>query len=427
MENIYRKFKADLVRYYVFHRAERQALRLIKQAKPLPQENLHGYLIIPCDPESVIGSRGDEAMIVALLQSIRSKDAQSPIKMIVRDEKVAESIKNANLDSNLETYPIWNCPYPLPILFDAIEKMQPKEFFVIGADCIDGAYSPYLSLELIAQYAFAARCGIKVHLLGFSYNQNPYTGINKLFHKLSRYGIPFNLREDVSLGRFNRFTGVQGQLVADTAFLLKPDFDSESINEIKRWKAAQDDGSKFIAFNFHPMLRAYASADDVKEDALKVAGQLRVILEKHKEVRLVLLPHDDRKRVTDNHMLAPIHNYLCDRGYGNRIYYNQTVPRSAQLKAIASLMDGVISSRMHLAIASLGMEVPVMVANYQGKFEGLFNHFSLPKDLRLSPSEFCSQQLADRFDYFYENLSMLKETVIKNLPAVIRLAQRNVE
>lgn len=50
---------------------------------------------------------------------------------------------------------------------------------------------------------------------------------------------------------------------------------------------------------------------------------------------------------------------------------------ACEIKALCSHLDCLISGRMHLAIAALGMGIPVACIEYQGKFEGLFRHFGI--------------------------------------------------
>lgn len=106
------------------------------------------------------------------------------------------------------------------------------------------------------------------------------------------------------------------------------------------------------------------------------------------------------------------------------MYYHK-VPGAANIKAITGLMDGVVSSRMHLAIAALGMNVPVLVSDYQGKFSGLFKHFRLPQEFVVAPTDFISENFEAIFDDFYSRTDELWAIIKKNLPEVLKLSQKN--
>ena len=47
------------------------------------------------------------------------------------------------------------------------------------------------------------------------------------------------------------------------------------------------------------------------------------------------------------------------------------------MKGLVGLVDFAVTGRMHLAIAALGMEVPVVALAYQGKFDGMMQRFDL--------------------------------------------------
>ena len=177
--------------------------------------------------------------------------------------------------------------------------------------------------------------------------------------------------------------------------------------------------------NFHPMLRTYSGAEDVKGDAIILAHRMEEILQQHPTVSLVLIPHDDRSRLSDNLMLSTIFDTL--HKYHSRIFYSPEVPRAPQLKALCGLLDGLISSRMHLAIAAFGMEVPVMAATYQGKFEGLFLHFNLDDTFLLNPKRFLSHEIVETFASFLQAIPDLKKQFSERLPVVQQLSYKNLK
>ena len=401
-----------------------KAVRIIRKVEPV--ESHTGLVIIPCDPESVIGSRGDEAMISAVICNFRKRHLTEKINIIAQGEVARNYIKSAELDNNIEVIECWNYAYPFERIYNSVIKACPREVAIVGADCIDGAYAPNLSLDLLLLYAAFQRTSIPVYFTGFSYNQQPYWLINKVIKWLGLKNLP--LRDDVSLARYQLKTGMKGTLVADAAFMLNPNTDFKDYQFIKDWVVCQHEKKNLVvAFNFHPMLKQYNSLDEISQDAHTMAENLSIILERNENLSILLLPHDDRTRVNDGTMLTVIYNDLKDRFNGDRLAYLNKVPRASQLKAIASLMDGVVSSRMHLAIAALGSGVPVMVADYQGKFEGLFNHFNLPHKYRLNPNDFCSREFIIYIKNFIIQLSELRRTISNNLQHVLILSAKNFQ
>ncbi|MCH5312438.1 MAG: polysaccharide pyruvyl transferase family protein [Prevotella sp.] len=385
-----------------------------------------GLVIIPAAPETVVGSRGDEAMITVAIQNFRERFPKDVIYILVNGNIANENIQKAHLDNNIKVIECSNTIYSVRDVFNQICIIKPAEVVIIGADCMGGVYSPKYSLVLLSLYKLSVCAGIRTSLFGFSYNEHPYKGINKAFRYMN--DLTYNIRDPHSLERFSKFTHIKGNLVADAAFLLKPRIDFESYDEIKSWVDNLHIHEQLvIAFNFHPMLRKYNQESERVNDAKSVAKNLVSALKTHSNVNFLLLPHDDRNGIGDMVMLDIINTILLESGFANRILYLRNVPRASHLKAICALMDGVISGRLHLAIASLGSGVPVLVGSYQDKFKGLLRHFKISNDYVLSIEDFCDESFQDKFNQFISNLSDLKIHVRQELPAVMTLAQNNLK
>ena len=82
---------------------------------------------------------------------------------------------------------------------------------------------------------------------------------------------------------------------------------------------------------------------------------------------------------------------------------------------------------MHLAIAALGMHVPVMAAECQGQVRGLFAHFDYPEHYLLTPEQFCGDAFLGAADVFVANLRNLKLHILTALPKVRELSRKNFE
>lgn len=384
-------------------------------------------VIVPCDPQSVGGSRGDEAMITAVIQRYRRSSPMIPIHIVCSDEGIGY-IRYLPIE-RISPIPSWNGSYSTERVYRSIIAAKPSDVVILGADCMDGFYSPLLSLELLSIYDLCCKTpNLRAHLLGFSFNDKPSLMMVRAFKSLSP-DTKILIRDGVSLTRYQNRVNRQAELVADAAFMLQPQFDFPLYEKVKLWADLQRaDGKRIIGLNFHPMLRSYSGEEDIKIDAQLLAQNVEKILSMHSDVSFVLIPHDDRSRRTDNLMLSTVYNYLKGLNQGSyRVYYSPEVPRAAQLKAMCGLLDGLISSRMHLAIAALGMGVPVMAATYQGKFEGLFEHFGLDDSFLLDPKRFLSNALVFTFDSFIKDLPDLKKQISIRLPLVQELSIANLK
>ena len=423
------RLKKRLVERIVLHKEFRSyshALRRIAPAAPQTQKSL---VIIPCAPDSVIGSRGDEAMIVASIQNFRrSAGTEAPVTIICSDSFSNPGWSWLQQRYNVSLSKIWNGPYPVGKVVDEVVKLQPSEIYILGADCMDGQYSPYISFELLALYTILRKKQYRISLLGFSYNNHPHRLLNRLFRKIGK-DVPFNLRDSISLEHFRQHTRLPNtRLVADAAFMLVPDSKSEAASRYKtKIDALRKNGATVVlAFNLHPMLRKEQTQQELAEYARAMSSRFQELLLKHPNLGIVLLPHDDRKRISDNYMLAGMYEQLSQE-FAQRVIYDSQVYRAEEIKGFLNQFDGVISSRMHLAIAALGMEVPVMTSEYQDKFRGLFSHFNYPEKYLLTPEEFSSSLFTRRVNEFIGELVELREHIHAKLTDVMELSNFNFQ
>lgn len=382
-------------------------------------------VIVPCDPESIGGSRGDEAMIVATIQFYTSLNPTLPIYIVSADNAGNEYISSLPY-TNIKPLKCWYGAYPLEKLYNTILSVQPKDVCILGADCMDGFYSPYISLMLLAIHdLFSQTQNVKSHLLAFSFNASPSWMMRYAFKKVNKQ-LAINLRDYVSHTRYEKMVGNAGVL-ADAAFSLQYDEHFAGYDRMKEWCSKQrKECKKIVAFNLHPMLRQYNYSEEIVDDAKKVTKNLAVMMHRYKSVAIVLLPHDARKRISDNNMLSIVYDELKNE-YADRLYYDAKVYHAAQLKGMCGLFDALISSRMHLAIAALGREVPVMAATYQGKFEGLFQHFGLSEEYLMAPLAFCTDEFQYVLDKFFDNHNELHNIIKEALPKVLTLSKKNFQ
>ena len=416
-------FKQHIVRIISFYHIFRQWKRLSKQAKNSnyqPSEN-PVLVLVPCDPWSVGGSRGDEAMLTAVIEQYRHRYPNIPIYIICAEEGKGY-IQNLPI-KDIHPVSSWNGNYPLEKICNDIASKKPTDVIVLGADCIDGHYSPSVSLMLVSIFDICKNLsGMSCKMMGFSFNDHPSKLMILALKSLAR-DVCMNLRDELSLMRYRVKVGGASRLVADAAFMLNPQYDFQLYYEVKHWIESQrNNGQTIIGLNFHPMLRSYSGPEDIKSDAILLAKNVAQIMIEHPEVSFVFIPHDDRSNITDNLMLSTMYEYLSS----DKIYYSPAVPRASQLKALCGLVDGLISSRMHLAIAALGMQVPVMAATYQDKFEGLFRHFDLDEKYLMSPQCFLSTSMVETFRDFLKEISTLRQHITEKLPYVVAQSHLNL-
>jgi polysaccharide pyruvyl transferase WcaK-like protein len=376
--------------------------------------------IVPSDQGTLFGSRGEDAMITATVGEIRRANPDAEITVMVASEEAEALAKSRGL---IPAW-VWNEKKFIEAVRRSFESSQPDLVFVVGADVIDGHYGEIWGLKLLLAADIAARMGIRATILGFSFNSAPKPIILETLSALHR-DVNIYLRGVISLERLQRLTSSQGALVADCAFLLKPDPPAKPLED---WVAERRrNGRRIIGFNLHPMLFPRNSRG--RNRALVIGKAIEAIrdVSMKRDVAWLLLPHDFREDIGDEAFLSAIFDGLCAQLGEDIRLYEQRGAASA-LKGVAGLVDGIVTARMHLAIAGLGQGVPVACITYQDKFEGLFRHFELDGKLLLTPtSALKGESLRDMLLQFVDEIPDLKSQVAHHLPAVLELAKKNYE
>ena len=389
----------------------------LKAPKPLNR-----LLILPCDPWTFIGSKGDEAMVNAAVGHLAAKSSGLSVGVIVASASAAE----AAIRLGYQPLFCWAENWSLGKVLSGIDEFDPDMMLTLGADVMDGYYSPQTTSRLLITADIVAARGVLSIVLGFSFNKNPNPDTRVIFERLDSR-LSLNVRDPISLERFHEFTSRAARLVADAAFMLTPNYDGDGVTDAISWANSRRlAGDVVIGLNIHPMLIRKASDAQVADLVQGVVAAVKH-LPSASRISVALIPHDYRGAEGDDVCLAPIYEALAST-FGGRIIYPRAELSAAQLKAIAGSMDGVITGRMHLAVASLGMGVPVAGLTYQDKFHGLFLHFGLPNRLLLSPEQVIDgTSLGELIEGFICEIPTLRALVQNKLPGVKLLSLRNLD
>lgn len=378
-------------------------------------------LLIPPEPMSLIGSKGDEAMLVSVISTLSRSGRQVDVAVGSHWKALPAVLLSAGAHSQL---PIWDYKITLSTVLHHLANY--KEVILVGADVMDGYYSASKSYRFLMIADIASKMGLRSSITGFSFNENPAPSMGKLpFDAFSR-DTRLCLRDPVSLGRFTTLSRGLGSLTGDVAFLLSPDNDSSRLSAVRSWADNRRQASEFIlGFNIHPAL---LPGDPQSMDRLiqaSIAALQQLI--KVNNTSVLLVSHDARATSSDSHSLKPIFQALSSE-FPESVYFIEADHSAAELKAVAGLADAIFTGRMHLSIAALGMGVPVGWATYQGKFEGLAQHFSLPEWLLLDPLAVSSHPgaLIEALQRMIVEQPILKKLVTERLPTIKKLALSNL-
>lgn len=376
-------------------------------------------MIFPSDPNGIVGAVGDDAMITATVAHFTALYPGLTVSMLCNPGRSEQIVR----DRGLRAVPIPTAEHFAAGMAAILADNGHDALAVLGADVMDGHYSVDHSIRAIIAADLAARAGLRALILGFSFNAKPHPALAAAFARLDRR-VVLNLRDAVSLKRFRAFAPVPARLVADAAFTLEPgQVDGETTAWITSQRAA---GRRVIGINLHPMLVRPSDPARLNRmiaqmaDAITAASAVAPLA-------WLLIPHDYRDDSGDGDGLAlePLQTRLARSPDIHHCLFPGRHP-AATLKALAGQVDGVVTGRMHLAVAALGMGVPVMCLTYQGKFEGLLAHFDLPADHLLTP-EMLEREgaLTAALDGFLRDLPDLSAQVQRKLPEVLALANVN--
>jgi polysaccharide pyruvyl transferase WcaK-like protein len=353
-------------------------------------------------------------MIMSLVSALQKKTSE-PIQVVARGGISAWSpIPGADLLG------LPRGPLKLLTLLRAFRRA--RHVYIIGADCLDGHYSISGSVSLIRLADAAARMGATTTITGISFKDAPAPQAARALRRLTP-DAKVLARDGRSAQRILRFSEKQCPVVADAAFMLQPAMPrSPEARALLSWvDSRRGDGKVVLGVNF--------SGEVLRQDP-ELVGRLHDVyacaldrlLSERPDVDIVLIPHDYRGPTSDvTHALS-----LAQRlERPDRVNVLAGHHRANEMKYVAGEMDAVLTGRMHLAIAALGCGVPVACITYQGKFEGLFEHFDLPP-LMLDPVRVSETSLTNLLLDLIERRLELRDHVHDRLDRVISLSQANL-
>lgn len=363
------------------------------------------------------GSLGDQALLETL-RDYFSVDGVSSFSVFFRRGWQTQKLRK---DYNAKRY-LLTGKEPVAALQNRWVTKDLTHLWFLGTDIVDGAYDPRLVRKILSMMTYASSAGIDVGVLGASISNKPKSDIMKIF--ADNPAIKFLARDPISHNRFEEATGRSAYLVADMAFLLKPAMTADVAKEAHDWmRAHQANGGRVLAVNTWDFLTENGNFGST--DA-QISGFQRYLREDNSRAAL-FFPHDFRPEgIGDGVMIETIYSALKNE-FGERVRYLQPPFNAWDIKALLAAADGVMTGRMHAAIATLGAAKAPLCFVYMNKFEGLMKHFGV--DGMCFPYETLRDGRA-----FYETLIHYEQSAprlhaeIKNrLPAVQRMSATNFE
>lgn len=308
--------------------------------------------------------------------------------------------------------------------YRAIAELRPYgRLAVLGADVMDGAHNENGTLDRLSLVSLAATAGLETSIVSFSFNAQPAPSAVAALRSLPRT-VRLVARDPVSHERLVRGLNRPVELGADVAFLLEPSFGTETVRSLHVWtESERDQGQAILGVNlsshlirFVPELTADRLVGCIRETLSGFASQA--------QSSFILIPHSFDEDDLDDQTLALALFEALPAGIRAHC---RVVPRcsAAEIKAVCGFLDLALSSRMHVAIACLGQGTPVLSMVYQGKFEGLYQHFGL-EGCTLEPSAAMNPEHLEVFlTGAFRKREALRDRILAELPRIRALAERN--
>lgn len=365
------------------------------------------------------GSVGDEAMAVAVASELRGRDCQriglvsfSPTDIWTDFPNIDES-RNRPLGGAMDwvRFCKWLSGY------DA--------FGTIGADVLDGYYSPTRSIERLRLAQVASVMGLRSVILGFSYRSTPEKTSLAYLKKLDKH-VSIYCRDPNSVSRVRSLSGMPASQSADLAFLLPPDAVTTRVVRLNDWTREKKGAGGFVVgvnCNLQALGKTLQSRDSDLVNAHVTA--FHDLGRQYVNLSFVLMPHDSRGLNSDVSMAKRIYGQLNAQMQA-RTYLVDCAWSASEIKAAAASFDAAITGRMHFAIACLGSETPVCAFEYQDKFSGLYNLFDLESLCMPGAESLEATSIYRAIESIYHDAGPLRSAIRERLPGVKNLAKRNV-
>ncbi len=412
MRPLPRRIKADLLRAYA------ALLKRSRNSGAGPAGARSVVIVTPASP----GGLGDDALVTSLGTALGALGA-APIAVATHSPTDSWRIGRrtpAQLTLPTKHLGAWSAFLRRLREYDAVT--------VIGADMIDGHYGDGPSLLLLETADLAARMGLTSIVIGASFNGQAPERVTDCIRQLSP-AVRLGARDPMSQSRLQRISRRPIPLVADIAFLLRPETlrTSVIVRDAAAWVDAQRRAGVRVILgcnlNPYPIAKAGRSTDEFLQrhrDALvrihREAGPLGVLFLSHDR----RAPHNDLPALRALEAMLPHSIVRC-------AHVLDAAPTAAEVKGVIGLCDVVLTGRMHVAIASLGSAVGVGCIGYQGKCEGLFRHFDLDGMVLDSMAVHAPGNLEEWASGLVARRAELRSQIQQQLPRVRALAWKNLD
>lgn len=366
----------------------KKQVELNKKSSPFLSRK--SFLIITSD--TTLGSFGDQAMTLTLINSIRNKYKNADIALFNLYYNIEDGVL---LNNNLDIYH----HYPVGDVCEYFEKIIDNytDVLVIGADVLDGGCGHEHALKYYKLMEIADAHAKNVQIQGFSFNKTQDAEITEAVKKVSAF-TKLNVRDKFSYDRLKKIGCNNLVQVADMAFCFNEENFAKSnyaLSLKEEMIKLKKSGKRIIGLHL---------TKSKNEDYNAFLNKISDVLSQYSNIVAIALPHDYRvyaDKYSDFEMCNLIcaelkrKNIPCINAYG--------LASEADVKHVIGEADVLITSRMHIAIAALSKSVPTISFVYQNKFEGLYAFYDFKENLMFDSNDFATSDLQNALDYLLSN------------------------
>jgi O-antigen/teichoic acid export membrane protein/polysaccharide pyruvyl transferase WcaK-like protein len=371
-------------------------------------------VVVSGDAYSVTGSVGDQALFGGLVSMLKRSGA-TRARVLCRPGAGMPTPDGLGVTA----MPLWGSMGQAGQL--ARQLQDANAFILIGADVLDGFYSRFESLLRLKIAEFCAERGVPTLLISFSFNGQPDRVVARAMADLPA-SVVVLCRDKLSHERLVKIMGDRVTLTADVAFNLQPSEHGKLAANVRAWLDGGHHGNgPVIAWNLSPHALQDLSADQ-RSQAMVASGEVISRLITQRDASVVLLPHDFRSIASDYTML----NQVLDQvpaAVRHRVLLAEGPYTAADVKECCQNFDLVLTGRMHLMIAALGRDVPVLAVEYQAKFIGMLTHFDMSSDHILEGRDIYEpDRLQARICSTLDRLAQTRQKIASHRPKVEHMA-----
>jgi polysaccharide pyruvyl transferase WcaK-like protein len=263
-------------------------------------------------------------------------------------------------------------------------------------------------------------------ILGFSFNDRPHPDVLADLIDLA-VRVPLHVRDPISLRRLAGHGIRNVALVADVALLMPPAGPSFATEETEGWICAQKAAGRAVMI-FNLSQQALNGAGQARELMLDDMSEMLAMLISTRRLSVLWFSHDLRRgriaEESDVTIAMALARRVSKKLAGEDCHRLFVASDASEVKRLAGMADLVITGRMHLAIAALGMSVPTIGISYQDKFEGLWEHFGVT-GCNIDARYFDCRKLEAICVKLLTRLNEERTNIEAHVPKVVELALKN--